>query len=189
MSDKMSYEEFIKKAIVNLRKDNYKGIHTVYSGFNQAFKKHYGDVDPITVTNDLAAQGKIVVRPVRGGVMLYLPEDAPQIQSKGNEALAAILGPAGIEGPKLSFEDFIKAAIVKLRKDNYKGIHTVYSGFNQAFKKYFEGADPIKVTNELAAQGKIVVRPVRGGVMLYLTEEAPRTQDKGEEALGKILGS
>jgi len=187
MSEKMSHEEFIKKAIVKLRKDNYKGIHTVYSGFNQAFKKHFGDDDPIKVTNELAAQGKIVIRPVRGGVMLYLPEEAPLAPSKGEEALAAILGPGGEAGPKLNFEEFIKKAIPALRKDNYKGIHTVYSGFNQAFKKYFDNADPIKVTNDLAAQGKIVVRPVRGGVMLYLPEEAPQTQNKGDEALDKIL--
>lgn len=88
---------------------------------------------------------------------------------------------------KLNYEEFVKKAIVKLRKDNYKGIHTVYSGFNQAFKKYFDNDDPVKITNELAAQGKIVVRPVRGGVMLYVPEEAPRAQPKGDEALDKIL--
>jgi hypothetical protein len=187
MTEKLSHEEFIKKAIVKLRKDNYKGIHTVYSGFNQAFKKHFENDDPIKTTNDLAAQGKIVVRPVRGGVMLYLPEEAPLAPSKGEEALAAILGTAGEAGPKLNFEEFIKKAIAALRKDNYKGIHTVYSGFNQAFKKYYENTDPIKTTNDLAAQGKIVVRPVKGGVMLYVPEEAPKTPNKGEEALDKIL--
>lgn len=93
MSEKMSHEEFIKKAIVKLRKDNYKGIHTVYSGFNQAFKKHFGEDDPIKVTNELAAQGKIVVRPVRGGVMLYIPEEAPRTPNKGDEALDKILEP------------------------------------------------------------------------------------------------
>ena len=41
MSEKMSHEEFIKKAIVSLRKEGYKGIHTVYSGFNEAFKKYF----------------------------------------------------------------------------------------------------------------------------------------------------
>ncbi len=43
---------------------------------------------------------------------------------------------------KLSSEEFVKKAIVSLRKDGYKGIHTVYSGFNDAFKKYFEGKTP-----------------------------------------------
>ncbi|KAF0182339.1 MAG: hypothetical protein FD164_1178 [Nitrospirae bacterium] len=187
MSEKLSYEEFIKKAIVKLRKDSYKGIHTVYSGFNQAFKKHYGDVDPIQATNELAAQGKIVIRPVRGGVMLYLPEEAPAAANKGDEALAAIVGQGYDDAPKLSYEEFIRKAIPALRKDNYKGIHTVYSGFNQAFKKYYNNEDPIKVTNDLAAQGRLVVRPVRGGVMLYLPEEAPLAQTKGDEALDKIL--
>ena len=87
---------------------------------------------------------------------------------------------------KLSHEEFIKKAIVSLRKEGYKGIHTVYSGFNTAFKKYFEGEDPIKTTNQLASEGKIVVRPVKGGVMLYLIEDAPAMKDAGEDALKKM---
>jgi len=87
---------------------------------------------------------------------------------------------------KLSFEEFVKKAIVSLRKDGYKGIHTVYSGFNDAFKKYFEGEDPIKTTTQLAADGKIVIRPVKGGVMLYLPEEAPASRARGEDALEKM---
>lgn len=74
--EKVSYEEFIRRAITSLRKEPYKGIHSVYSGFNQAFKKYYG-VDPVEVTNKLASEGKLVIKPVRGGVMLYLPEDVP----------------------------------------------------------------------------------------------------------------
>ncbi|HTZ17407.1 MAG TPA: hypothetical protein VMB78_03105 [Dissulfurispiraceae bacterium] len=87
---------------------------------------------------------------------------------------------------KLSYEDFIKKAIVSLRKEGYKGIHTVYSGFNEAFKKYYENEDPIKVTNQLASESKIVIRPVKGGVMLYLPEDAPAAKTRGEDALGKM---
>jgi hypothetical protein len=87
---------------------------------------------------------------------------------------------------KLSHEEFIKKAIVSLRKEGYKGIHTVYSGFNNAFKKYFAGENPVEVTNKLAQEGKIVVRPVKGGVMLYLPEDAPITRDAADEALKKM---
>jgi hypothetical protein len=87
MSQKLSYEEFVKKAIVSLRKEGYKGIHTVYSGFNQAFKKYYDGEDPVKITNQLADEGKIVIRPVKGGVMLYLPDEAPALQNRGDEAL------------------------------------------------------------------------------------------------------
>jgi hypothetical protein len=87
---------------------------------------------------------------------------------------------------KLSYEDFVKKAIVSLRKEGYKGIHTVYSGFNEAFKKYFVGEDPVKCTNELASKGKIVIRPVRGGVMLYLPEDAPTQGQTASDALNKM---
>ncbi|KPK01510.1 MAG: hypothetical protein AMK71_05310 [Nitrospira bacterium SG8_35_4] len=87
---------------------------------------------------------------------------------------------------KLTQEEFIKKAVVSLRKEGYKGIHTVYSGFNNAFKKYFDNADPVEATNKLAKEGKIIIRPVKGGVMLYLPEEAPATKDVGEDALKKM---
>lgn len=87
MSERLSHEEFIKKAIVSLRKEGYKGIHTVYSGFNTAFKKYFEGENPVDVTNGLAKENKLVIRPVKGGVMLYLPEDAPQTKNIGDEAL------------------------------------------------------------------------------------------------------
>jgi len=87
MSEKLSHEEFVKRAIVSLRKEPYKGIHSVYSGFNSAFKKYFDGENPVEVTNNLAKEGKIVLRPVKGGVMLYLPEDAPMTRGTGDEAL------------------------------------------------------------------------------------------------------
>ncbi len=86
---------------------------------------------------------------------------------------------------KLSHEEFIRQAVLKLRSSPYKGIHSVYSGFNEAFKKYFNGEDPVKATNKLAAEGKLFVRPIKGGVILYLPEDAPKTT-RGDEALKKM---
>jgi len=87
---------------------------------------------------------------------------------------------------QLNHEEFIRRAIVSLRKEGYKGIHSVYSGFNSAFKKYFNGENPVEVTNRLAQEGKIVVRPVKGGVMLYLPEEVAASRDSADEALKKM---
>jgi len=86
------------------------------------------------------------------------------------------------EKPKISEEEFIKRAIKKLR-GRYKGIHSVYSGFNQAFRQYFE-TNPVEATQRLDKEGKIIIRPVTGGVMLYLPEDSPNSQ---ENVLGKIL--
>jgi len=86
------------------------------------------------------------------------------------------------EKPKLSEEEFIRRAIKKLR-GNYKGIHSVYSGFNQAFKQYF-GTNPVETTQRLVKEGKINIRPVKGGVVLYLPEDAPNSP---ENVLSKIL--
>jgi hypothetical protein len=87
------------------------------------------------------------------------------------------------EKPKLTEEEFVRKAIKKLR-GKYKGIHTVYSGFNSAFKEYF-GTNPVEATQRLASKGKINIRPVKGGVMIYLPEDSPNT---AENILKKILG-
>ena len=87
MPEKSSYEEFVRRAIESLRAEGYKGIHSVYSGFNDTFRRYFNGADPVNITNQLAAEGKIVIRPVKGGVMLYLPEDAPRSQRRGDEAL------------------------------------------------------------------------------------------------------
>ena len=81
METKTSEHEFFIIAVKNLRKPPYKGIHSVYSGFNQAFREYFNK-DPVEVTTKLAQEGKIVIRPVKGGLTLYLPEDAPT-RSKG----------------------------------------------------------------------------------------------------------
>jgi len=86
---------------------------------------------------------------------------------------------------KLSHEEFVRLAIVRLRNGNFKGIHSVYSGFNEAFRKYYEGDDPVQVTNGFSQQGKLVIRPVKSGVMLYLPEDAPQG-DRGDQALRKM---
>jgi hypothetical protein len=91
------------------------------------------------------------------------------------------------EGEKkgISEYDFVVRAIKKLRNPPYKGIHSVYSGFNQAFRDYFN-RDPIEATTRLSKEGRIVTRPVKGGVMLYLPEEAPG-YGGSKKVLEKIL--
>jgi hypothetical protein len=96
MKAKLGHEEFVRLAVVKLRRENYKGIHSVYSGFNDAFKTYFGGVNPIEVTGELARQGKLTLRPVKGGVMLYLPEDGPQL-SRADLALTKM---GLLEAPK-----------------------------------------------------------------------------------------
>jgi hypothetical protein len=86
---------------------------------------------------------------------------------------------------KLTHEEFVSLAIEKLRTGNFKGIHSVFSGFNEAFKLYFEGENPIPITDQLAEDGKIALRPTKRGVMLYIPGEEPQST-RGEAALQKM---
>ena len=179
---RLTEEEFVIQAIKKLRKDPFRGIHTVYSGFNEAFRKYFG-TNPVEATSKLAAEGKVETRPFKGGVMLFLPGEAPQRPS-AEEIIQLLLGSAN---QSLSEEEFMVEAIKKLRKDPYKGIHSVFSGFNDAFRKHFN-KDPIEFTGKMASTGKVEIIPLRSGkgVMLYLPGEGPRGK-KTDEALKKIL--
>ncbi len=73
MEEKIPREEFVIRAIKKLRRPPYRGIHAVYSGFNQAFREYFV-ADPVAMTNKMAEEGKIRIRPVKGGVILYLPD-------------------------------------------------------------------------------------------------------------------
>lgn len=86
----------------------------------------------------------------------------------------------------LTPEEFVLRAIEKLKKPPYRGIHTVYSGFNEAFREYFPLLNPVEFTNQMAKEGKIAIRPVKGGVMLYKAGDVQSTVS-GKEALKKII--
>ena len=180
---KLSEEEFVLQAIKRLRKEPFRGIHSVYSGFNEAFRKYFG-TNPVEVTTRLAAEGKMETRPFKGGVMLFLPGEAPKRPS-AEEIIQLILGSGS---PSLSEEEFVTEGIKKLRKEPYRGIHSVFSGFNDAFRKHFN-KDPIEFTSKMVSEGKVEIIPLRSGkgVMLYLPGEGPRGK-KVDEALKKILG-
>jgi hypothetical protein len=96
METKISEHEFVVRAVKTLHKPPYKGIHSVYSGFNQAFREYFGK-DPVEATTKLAQEGKIVTRPVKGGVTIYLPEDAP---ARSKSVLSKILEGVDSEKPK-----------------------------------------------------------------------------------------
>jgi hypothetical protein len=144
---KLNEEEFITQAIRKLRKDPYRGIHSVYSGFNEAFRKYFG-TNPVEATSRLAKEGKIETRAFKGGVMLFLPGEAPQRSSA--EEIIQLIG--GDKGFSLSEEEFVIEGIKKLRREPYRGIHSVFSGFNDAFRKHFS-KDPIEVTSKMASEG------------------------------------
>ena len=78
---------------------------------------------------------------------------------------------------KLSKEDFVLQAIKRLRDESKsKGIHVKYSGFNSAFKEYF-GEEARATVDKMVKEGTIQSQFRKGGVMIYLTGEAPVQKD------------
>jgi len=83
--------------------------------------------------------------------------------------------------PELTPEEFVLKAIKSLREGTRgKGIHTVWSGFNKAFRDYFgDKADPIAITTQMRKDGQIAVLLAKGGVKLYIrTDLTEKTLEK-----------
>ena len=84
-------EEFLRRAVIRLRRGTAKSIHSVFSGFNSAWRQYYGD-DPVEGVKALERAGKCVTHPTKGGVRIYLPEDAPSRRPTPEEVVGIILG-------------------------------------------------------------------------------------------------
>lgn len=110
--------------------------------------------------------------------------------ARGTPPLGADKRPSEPKAQKLSHAEFVIQEIKRRRTGNYKGIHAVFSGFNEAFRDYFN-EDPVKATEDLAKRGVIIVKPSRGGVILYDANEASsdRKPSAPSTPLGKILDS
>ncbi len=92
-NSKMNYKEFVEKAIKSLRESPYKGIHVVYSNFNNAFRQYYEE-EPRPIIDKMVADGFLVSRVARGGVIIMLAADADEkmkTQNGPSAALAKIL--------------------------------------------------------------------------------------------------
>lgn len=69
---------------------------------------------------------------------------------------------------RLTPEEFVLRAIEKLADPGVNTIHVVWSGMNTAFETYFPGMKPKEVVKRMVAEGKISMRPTRGGVRIGL---------------------
>ena len=92
-------------------------------------------------------------------------------------------------GKNMTHMEFIELAFERLRGMDkngkvYPGLHTVYSGFNDAFRATFPNDNPVEATKALEEKGLITLRGCRGGSMLYIGDVIP--DSKGGKALEKM---
>ena len=93
------------------------------------------------------------------------------------------------DAPAMTHMEFIQRAYDTLRKPGrdgkvYRGMRVVYTGFNEAFRKYFPKDDPQKVVDKLAKSGELIVRVSKGGAIIYLGDDVPA--GGGDKALEKM---
>lgn len=76
----------VVKAIANTKKTTeYTGIHSVYSGFWSYERNKHGlsKEDMASVMEYLVSKNLIEQRFAKGGYMIYLHGEAPEVQDKG----------------------------------------------------------------------------------------------------------
>lgn len=88
---RLTHEQFVMLAIAKLKHPKYKGLHSVYSGFNDAFRDYYPGEDPVAAVKALVKAGKFVTRPSKRGVLIFLPGDAEDVSPD------AVLGKMGLK--------------------------------------------------------------------------------------------
>lgn len=92
-NDKLPYREFVERSIKALRQPPYKGIHVVYTNFNNAFRQYYEE-DPRPIIDKMVAEGFLVSRPAKGGAIITLASDVDnkiKLENSPSAALAKIL--------------------------------------------------------------------------------------------------
>lgn len=84
-------------------------------------------------------------------------------------------------------EEFVLLAIDKLTKAPYKGMHVVFTGFNDAFREAFPGKDPREELDKLADKGVIRIRPAKGGAVIYRVDSPYRTHPSSIRRAREVL--
>ena len=83
-------------------------------------------------------------------------------------------------------EEFLRRAVLRLRKGQAKSIHSVFSGFNAAWRQYYN-TDPVAGVKALEKKGVCVTHPTRGGVRIYPCRGCAQPAPSTEEVVGIIL--
>ena len=88
----------------------------------------------------------------------------------------------------MPYREFVERSIKALRKKHYKGIHVVFSGFNAAFRQYYN-EDPRPIIDKMVEEGFLVSRIAKGGVIIMIASELEegKVRSNGDTALAKIL--
>lgn len=89
---------------------------------------------------------------------------------------------------KITRSEFILKAIELGRQGNRKGLHSVHSGLEAAFIRYFgQKANFIKTVRQLEKESQVTLRSTKGGLMLYKPSEAPKVTPTRQEKATQLL--
>lgn len=88
---------------------------------------------------------------------------------------------------KLTPYEFTILAIEKLKDPKYEWLHVVWSHFNEAFRAYFGGLDPVTEVKKLVEAGKIRYRLAKGGAVIALPLSNSQKKGRGQLTAERTL--
>jgi len=74
----------------------------------------------------------------------------------------------------MEYRDFVYKMIKRLRRKDYKCIHTVWDNALIILRTKFPNNDPVKILDILVNKKFIYRRPTKGGYLIYIYGEEPR---------------
>ena len=84
------------------------------------------------------------------------------------------------------YVDFVHKMIRTLRDHPYKGIHTKFKNVLPVLRKKFPDDDPVEIIDYLVDMAHIFRRPVKGGYMIYIFGEEPKTARANQHSQEEI---
>lgn len=132
-------------------------------------------VEHDSVRNHKTSPGLATSTPaLNGNVAVKKPVKAPTpSQIKKTDEVFRKMGISPEDHRKITKDDFVLRAIREIRKGTeFSGIHTVFTGFNDAFRRYFaNGSNPVEAITKLKNDGKILIKPSKLGSIITLSED------------------
>jgi hypothetical protein len=83
-------KELVLLGLERLPEPPYKGFHCVWSGFNDAFRVVFPELDPKEELLRLRDEGVIVVKPCKGGAIIEPVDNKKVAKEINNKAMQAL---------------------------------------------------------------------------------------------------
>ena len=152
-------------------KETARSIRIIDELPDQVFKTLVTDIKGMTLIPNEDPEERIKEK-IGGGVS-YTQPTLP-IHEKPHEGRET-----GVKNSTIPPEEFVIKSILNSKRAFEEGIHLIYSGLNEAFRKNY-GEDPTKTLQKLESEGKIKIKKYKTGLFLFIAKKVSNSNDQAQ---------